>query len=95
MPEVETVMLFVKTENEYFPEEVYTLSNMKEVCQKSPHSSSHKCLRTLKEWNCSMGHIATCKSQKDRVLIIETALGWSGGSFFSIYICVFTYVLCI
>lgn len=42
MPGVETVMLFVKKENEYSPEEVYTLSNMKEVCQKPPHSSSLK-----------------------------------------------------
>lgn len=75
MPGVEIVMLFVKKENECSPEEVYTLSNMKEVCQKLPHSFSHKCLKTLKEGDCSMGHIAPCKNQKDRVLTVETALG--------------------
>lgn len=32
MPGVETIMLFVKEENEHSPEEVYTLSNTKEVC---------------------------------------------------------------
>ena len=32
MPGVEAIMLFVKEENEHSPEEVCTLSNMKEVC---------------------------------------------------------------
>ena len=91
MPEVETLTVFVKKENEYSLEVVYTLSNMKEVCQKPPHSSSHKCLRTLKEWIIQW----PCKSQKGRVLTIRTVLGWSGGRFFSTYVFVFTYVLCI
>lgn len=49
MPGIETIMLFVKEENEHSREEVYTLSNMKEVCQKPPHSSSCKHLMILKE----------------------------------------------
>lgn len=40
MPGVEAVMLFVKEENEHCLEEVCTLSNMKELCQK-PHIHLH------------------------------------------------------
>lgn len=39
MPGVETIMLFVKEENEHSPEEVCTLSNRK--CVKSLHVHLH------------------------------------------------------
>ena len=48
MPGVETIMVFVKEENERLEEEVCTLTDMKTVCQKPAHSSSHKCLMTFK-----------------------------------------------
>lgn len=44
MPEVETIMLFVKEEYEQSLEGVDDLNNMKEVCQKPPCTSVSKCL---------------------------------------------------
>ena len=48
MPGVETIMVFVKEENERLEEEMCTLTDMKTVCQNPAHSSSHKCLMTFK-----------------------------------------------
>lgn len=48
MPGVEMIMVFVKEKNESLEEEVCTLSDMKGVCQKPAHSSSHKYLMTFK-----------------------------------------------
>ena len=94
MPGGEMIMVFVKEENERLEEEVCTLGDMKGVCQKPAHWSSHKYLMSFKGWNCPMGHHCSLQeSQKGRVLTIGMALGWSGGSLFSACIFVFTYVL--
>ena len=48
MPGGEMIMVFVKEENERLEEEVCTLGDMKGVCQKPAHSSSHKYLMSFK-----------------------------------------------